>query len=62
MNTLGIGVMTVVLVMVQSGLSAQTTRPTTRPSTRPDGVRVLCIGGVPGGAYKPPEWSSSGEE
>jgi hypothetical protein len=31
-------------------------------SSGPDGVRVLCIGGVPGGAYKPPEWSSSGEE
>jgi hypothetical protein len=25
----------------------------------PDGLRVLCIGGVPGGAYEPPEWSSS---
>ena len=31
-------------------------------SSGPDGVRVLCIGGVPGGAYKPPKWSSSGEE
>jgi hypothetical protein len=31
-------------------------------SSGPDGVRVLCIGGVLGGAYKPPEWSSSGEE
>ena len=26
----------------------------------PDGLRVLCIGGVPGGVYEPPEWSSSG--
>ena len=23
-----------------------------------DGLRVLCIGGVPGGVYEPPEWSS----
>jgi uncharacterized cupin superfamily protein len=27
----------------------------------PDGLRVLCIGGVPGGVYDAPEWSSSGE-
>jgi hypothetical protein len=27
----------------------------------PDGLRVLCIGGVPGAAYEPPEWSSTGE-
>jgi uncharacterized cupin superfamily protein len=26
----------------------------------PDGLRVLCIGGLPGGAYEPPEWSSAG--
>jgi len=26
----------------------------------PDGLRVLCIGGIPGGAYEPQEWSSSG--
>ena len=26
----------------------------------PDGLRVLCIGGVPGGAYEPQEWSSGG--
>ena len=26
-----------------------------------DGLRVLIIGGVPGGVYEPPEWSSSGE-
>ena len=30
-------------------------------SSGPDGLRVLCIGSVPGGAYEPPEWSSSGE-
>jgi mannose-6-phosphate isomerase-like protein (cupin superfamily) len=30
-------------------------------SSGPDGLRVLCIGGVPGGVYTPPEWSSSGE-
>jgi uncharacterized cupin superfamily protein len=27
-------------------------------SSGPDGLRVLCIGGVPGSAYAPPEWSS----
>ena len=27
----------------------------------PDGLRVLCIGGVPGGAYVPPEWTETGE-
>ncbi len=26
-----------------------------------DGLRVLFIGGIPGGVYEPPEWSSSGE-
>ena len=30
-------------------------------SSGPDGVRVLCVGGVPGGVYEAPEWSSSGE-
>jgi mannose-6-phosphate isomerase-like protein (cupin superfamily) len=25
----------------------------------PDGLRVLCIGGIPGRAYEPQEWSSS---
>ena len=29
-------------------------------SSGPDGLRVLCIGGVPGGVYEAPEWSSSG--
>lgn len=27
----------------------------------PDGLRVLIIGGVPGGVYEPAEWSSKGE-
>jgi hypothetical protein len=26
----------------------------------PDGLRVLCVGGIPGGAYEPQEWSSEG--
>jgi uncharacterized cupin superfamily protein len=26
----------------------------------PDGLRVLIVGGTPGRAYDPPEWSSSG--
>jgi uncharacterized cupin superfamily protein len=30
-------------------------------SSGPDGLRVLCIGGVPGGIYEPQDWSSSGE-
>jgi uncharacterized cupin superfamily protein len=30
-------------------------------SSGPDGLRVLCIGGVPGGVYEPPKWSSHGE-
>jgi uncharacterized cupin superfamily protein len=30
-------------------------------SSGPDGLRVLCIGGVPGAVYEPAEWSSSGE-
>jgi uncharacterized cupin superfamily protein len=30
-------------------------------SSGPDGLRVLCIGGVPGGMYEPPEWSSGGK-
>jgi hypothetical protein len=30
-------------------------------SSGPDGLRVLIIGGVPGGVYEPPEWSSTGE-
>jgi len=29
-------------------------------SSGPDGLRVLCVGGVPGGVYEPPGWSSSG--
>jgi uncharacterized cupin superfamily protein len=27
-------------------------------SSGPDGLRVLCIGGVPGGPYVPQDWSS----
>ena len=27
----------------------------------PDGLRVLIVGGVPGQAYQPPDWSSHGE-
>ena len=30
-------------------------------SSGPEGLRVLCIGGVPGGVYEPAEWSSGGE-
>ncbi len=30
-------------------------------SSGPHGLRVLCIGGVPGRAYEPQEWSSTGE-
>jgi hypothetical protein len=25
----------------------------------PDGVRLLCVGGVPGGAYSAPEWTAA---
>jgi len=30
-------------------------------SSGPDGLRVLIVGGVPGGVYVPQDWSSSGE-
>lgn len=30
-------------------------------SSGPEGLRVLCIGGIPGGTYEPPPWSSTGE-
>ena len=30
-------------------------------SSGPDGLRVLCVGGSPGRAYDPAEWSSTGE-
>ena len=30
-------------------------------SSGPEGLRVLCIGGVPGSAYEPQDWSSTGE-
>jgi uncharacterized cupin superfamily protein len=26
----------------------------------PDGIRLLCVGGVPGGVYRPPSWTSGG--
>jgi uncharacterized cupin superfamily protein len=28
-------------------------------SSGPDGLRVLCVGGVPGGVYERPDWSSA---
>ena len=31
-----------------------------RLTSGPNGLRVLCIGGTPGGAYEPQEWSSAG--
>ena len=30
-------------------------------SSGPEGLRVLCIGGVPGSAYEPQDWSSASE-
>jgi hypothetical protein len=30
-------------------------------SSGPEGLRVLCIGGVPGRPYEPPPWSSTGD-
>ena len=30
-------------------------------SSGAEGLRVLCVGGVPGGVYEPPDWSSAGE-
>jgi mannose-6-phosphate isomerase-like protein (cupin superfamily) len=38
-------------------VDAETTRVLT---SGPEGLRVLCIGGNPGGAYEPQEWSSAG--
>ena len=29
-----------------------------RLASGPDGVRILCVGGVPGGVYQPPEWTA----
>ena len=29
--------------------------------TGPEGMRILALGGVPGGVYEPAEWSSAGE-
>src|SRR3954452_3947399 len=31
-----------------------------RAASGPDGLRVLCVGGVPGAAYEPPEWTAEG--
>jgi mannose-6-phosphate isomerase-like protein (cupin superfamily) len=31
-------------------------------SSGPEGLRVLCVGGVPGGVYEAPDWSSEGED
>jgi len=28
-----------------------------RLASGPDGVRILCVGSVPGGVYTPPEWT-----
>lgn len=38
-------------------VSAGTARTLT---SGPDGMRVLCVGGTPGKAYEPPEWTESG--
>ena len=29
-----------------------------RLASGPDGVRIPCVGGVPGGVYQPPEWTA----
>ncbi len=29
-----------------------------RLASGPDGVRILCVGGLPGGVYQPPEWTA----
>lgn len=29
-------------------------------SSGPEGLRVICIGGLPGGAYEPPDWTEGG--
>jgi hypothetical protein len=31
-----------------------------RLQSGPEGMRVLCVGGVPGGVYEIPEWTESG--
>jgi mannose-6-phosphate isomerase-like protein (cupin superfamily) len=31
-----------------------------RLQSGPEGMRVLCVGGVPGGVYEAPEWTESG--
>lgn len=42
------------LAVVRAGTSRTLT-------SGPEGLRVLCVGGVPGGPYQPPEWTT-GEE
>lgn len=29
-----------------------------RLASGPDGVRIMCVGGVPGGVYQPPDWTA----
>ena len=29
-----------------------------RLASGPDGVRIMCVGGVPGGVYQPPDWTT----
>jgi uncharacterized cupin superfamily protein len=41
------------LVRVSSGVSRTLT-------SGPDGLRVLCVGGVPGAPYEPPDWTRGG--
>jgi hypothetical protein len=38
------------VVRVSSGVSRTLT-------SGPEGLRVLCVGGVPGAPYEPPEWT-----
>jgi uncharacterized cupin superfamily protein len=41
------------LVRVSSGVPRTLT-------SGPDGLRVLCVGGVPGAPYEPPDWTRGG--
>ncbi|MEZ0293722.1 MAG: cupin domain-containing protein [Solirubrobacteraceae bacterium] len=29
-----------------------------RLASGPDGVRIMCVGGLPGGVYQPPDWTA----
>jgi uncharacterized cupin superfamily protein len=29
-----------------------------RLASGPDGVRIMCVGGLPGGVYQPPDWTT----